>query len=369
MSCKNIFLGLFCLLTVNCSGETDSVRGTEGKDMMRDNGEYSRTSRISDVMTDPVFGGYGRLLFPVQTGYWSGTTLEQLRLTYYSHIDPDMTVEIVNSLKERIQRGEVVFHDIYTDEEKRADVEKRNTVLVFFKGQRGAPYAICNAGGAFAYVGAMHDSFPHALELSRKGYNAFALIYRPDDAYEDLARAIEYINDNAERLEVRADGYSLWGGSAGARMAAALGNGYYLQQLTTRTDILPAAAVIMQYTGYSATSRYDAPTYACVGTADGIASWRTMQSRLQGLAALGIPTEFHAYDGLPHGFGLGTGTVAEGWIDDAVRFWEAQTAASGVNAVRKAAGNGGGVHTVDGMRHGTTQRGVNIINGKKGISR
>ena len=28
--------------------------------------------------------------------------------------------------------------------------------------------------------------------------------------------------------------------------------------------------------------------------------------------------------GLPHGFGLGTGTVAEGWIEDAVRFWESQ---------------------------------------------
>ena len=39
---------------------------------------------------------------------------------------------------------------------------------------------------------------------------------------------------------------------------------------------------------------------------------------------LGIPTEFHHYPGLPHGFGLGTGTVAEGWLDEAAQFWEAQ---------------------------------------------
>lgn len=26
--------------------------------------------------------------------------------------------------------------------------------------------------------------------------------------------------------------------------------------------------------------------------------------------------------GLSHGFGLGTGTVAEGWLDKAVKFWE-----------------------------------------------
>lgn len=37
---------------------------------------------------------------------------------------------------------------------------------------------------------------------------------------------------------------------------------------------------------------------------------------------LGIDTEFHLYPGLRHGFGLGVGTEAEGWIDDAVRFWD-----------------------------------------------
>ena len=57
-------------------------------------------------------------------------------------------------------------------------------------------YRRCRAGGAFAYVGAMQDSFPHALELSKKGYNAFALIYRPgvQTACEDLARVIRFIS-------------------------------------------------------------------------------------------------------------------------------------------------------------------------------
>ena len=47
-----------------------------------------------------------------------------------------------------------------------------------------------------------------------------------------------------------------------------------------------------------------------------------MQRRIEALDALDIPTEFHHYPGLPHGFGLGTGTVAEGWLDQAVAFWE-----------------------------------------------
>ena len=173
------------------------------------------------------------------------------------------------------------------------------------------------------YVGAMQDSFPHALELSRMGYNGFALIYRPDDPYTDLAQAIGFIYDHAEELGVNQEDYSLWGGSAGARMAATLGNEDALPYFG-REDIPQASAVIMQYTGYSIVSEKDAPTYVCVGTNDGIASWRTMQSRLQSLEALGIPTEYHSYEGLPHGFGIGTGTIAEGWINDAAAFWEAQ---------------------------------------------
>ncbi len=286
---------------------------------------YTGDTKISDVINDPCFNDYGRLIFPVNSGYYSGDTLKNLRLTWYNYIDPDKTIEITNYLKAQAVNGETIFYDIYTEAEKAADSEKRNTGLFFFKGNLGEKFAVCNSGGGFAYVAAMHDSFPHALELSKQGYNTFALIYRPgwETAYEDLGRAISFILDNADELEVDTDGYSLWGGSAGARMAATLGNENYLQQYSKRTDIPQASAVIMQYTGYTDTSANDAPTYACVGTNDGIASWRTMQNRLNTLtASYGIATEFHSYDGLTHGFGLGRGTVAEGWIYDAVRFWE-----------------------------------------------
>lgn len=288
---------------------------------------YTEDTRISEVITDPCFGDYGRLIFPVNSGYYSGDTLKDLRLTWYNYIDPDKTVEIANYLKTQAQAGETVFYDIYTEEEKAADPAKRDTGLFFFRGNPGEKFAICNAGGGFAYVAAMHDSFPHALELSKKGYNAFALIYRPgwETAYEDLGRAISFIFDHAQELGVDTDGYSLWGGSAGARMAATLGNSAYLRSYSGRDDIPQASAVIMQYTGYTNASGNDAPTYACVGTSDGIANWRTMKSRLDTLtASYGIDTEFHAYENLPHGFGLGTGTVAEGWIDDAAAFWEKQ---------------------------------------------
>ena len=233
------------------------------------------------------------------------------------------TVVIVNTLCERASNGETVFYDIYTDEEKAEDPAKEDTGLFFFKGTPGEKFAICNAGGGFAYVGAMQDSFPHALELSRRGYNAFALIYRPgaQTACEDLARAIRFMFEHAEELEVNTDGYSLWGGSAGARMAAWLGS--YGTEAFGEGNYPRPAAVVMQYTGHTDYTAGDPATFACVGEHDGIANWQTMQRRLSAMDALGIPTEFHHYPGLPHGFGLGTGTVAEGWLDRAVTFWEA----------------------------------------------
>ena len=241
---------------------------------------------------------------------------------WYSHIQPEKTVEIINRLYSDAAAGNQIFYRMYSDAEIAADRSKADTGLFLFRGEVGKPFAITNAGGGFMYVGAMHDSFPHSLEISKAGYSAFALIYRPDDPYSDLAKAIEFIHDNASELGVKADDYSLWGGSAGARMSAVLGNQAYLQQLTDRIDIPQASAVIMQYTGYTQASQYDAPTYVCVGSNDGIASWRTIQNRLQRLSAMGITTEFHVYEGLGHGFGIGIGTVADGWVNDALKFWQ-----------------------------------------------
>ena len=283
---------------------------------------YTTKTKISEVQGDPAFGDYGRLIFPANSGYMSGSTLGDLRLTWYNYIDPDKTVEICNYLKGHAEAGETVFYDIYTDAEKAADPAKKDTGLFFFKGDPGEKFAVINAGGGFAYVGAMHDSFPHALELSKMGYNAFALIYRPgaQTACEDFARAIAFIFEHAEELEIDTSDYSLWGGSAGARMAAWLGT-YGTESFGEKSYPRPAA-VIVNYTGLSEVTGAEPPTYSAVGTSDGIANWRTMQSRINGIKANGTDAEIEVFEGLPHGFGIGTGTNAEGWLDRAVAFWE-----------------------------------------------
>ena len=287
---------------------------------------YTVDTKVWDVIDDPAFEGYGRLIFPADKTIDKNMTLKEVSsiLTWYNYVNPDSTVEIVNYMKTKAEAGEQIFYDIYRNEEKAADPTKKNTGLFFFRGNSGEKFAIVNAGGGFAFVGAMHDSFPHALELSKKGYNAFALIYRPgaETACEDLARAIAFIHEHADELEVDTVDYSLWGGSAGARMAAWLGS--YGTEAFGETKYPRPGAVIMQYTGLSDVYGNEPPTYACVGTSDGIASYRTMERRINKIKANGTNAEIDIFDGLPHGFGLGEGTIAEGWIDHAIKFWENQ---------------------------------------------
>ena len=78
----------------------------------------------------------------------------------------------------------------------------------------------------------------------------------------------------------------------------------------------------MQYTGLSEVTGREPPTYACVGTADGIASYRTMQRRIAAIKSNGTDAMIEVFPGLAHGFGLGEGTIAEGWLNNAVSFWE-----------------------------------------------
>jgi acetyl esterase/lipase len=139
-------------------------------------------------------------------------------------------------------------------------------------------------------------------------------------ATQDLAAAVTYIFRNAETLGVGTDGYSLWGSSAGARMAAAIGSHGVAHY--GGGDVPKPSAVVMAYTAHSDYSSAEPPTFVVVGEQDGIAPPAIMERRIEALRKSGTEVEYHKYKGVGHGFGLGTGTSAEGWVFDAVRFWE-----------------------------------------------
>jgi acetyl esterase/lipase len=87
-------------------------------------------------------------------------------------------------------------------------------------------------------------------------------------------------------------------------------------------EIPRPSTVVMAYTAHSDYTSAEPPTFVVVGEQDGIAPPASMEKRVEALRASGTAVEYHKYTNLGHGFGIGKGTSAEGWIFEAVRFWE-----------------------------------------------
>ena len=283
-------------------------------------------STLGEVLHHPAFAGFARRILP-----WDDKAYDEqlpLRdigslLPYHSHVAPDLTVSALNRMIDDAAAGRTVFYEFYTAAEMQRDPAKRNAGLFFFRGKPGAPFSVIAPGGGFSYVGSVHEGFPHASEISRLGYNAFVLKYRAgyggEAATADLAAAIAYIFRHAASLEVSTAGYSLWGSSAGARMAAAIGS-----HGTARyggPELHKPSAVVIAYTAHMDLGSDEPPTFVVVGERDGIAPPSTMRRRVNALRSAGTEVEYREYRGLGHGFGPGVGTSAEGWVLQAVQFW------------------------------------------------
>lgn len=133
----------------------------------------NKNTSIKEVIT--YFQPFGKFIFPIAYTNPSHLTISNISslLPYHSHINADTTLAVLNYMKDKYDKKETIFYDIYSEQEKREDPSKKETGLFFFKGKKNAPFAIVNAGGGFSYVGSIHESFPHALYLSQQGYNAF----------------------------------------------------------------------------------------------------------------------------------------------------------------------------------------------------
>jgi len=293
-------------------------------------GHLSTRSTIGEIVRHPSFAGFGHLILP-----WDGRTYdESLPLTrvgsllpYHGHVDPQTVASALNRVIDDAADGQTVFYRFYTEAETQEEPTRAHTGLFFLRGKPGAPFAVVCPGGGFSYVASVHEGFPHAVAISSRGLNAFVLRYRAGHggtvATQDLAAALSFIFRNAERLGVGTTGYSIWGSSAGARMAAAIGS--YGVARYGGDDLPRPTAVVMAYTALQDHSSGDPPTFVVVGDRDGIAPPATMLRRVEALRRSGTPVEYHEYEGVGHGFGLGTGTSAEGWVTEAIRFWERST--------------------------------------------
>lgn len=276
-------------------------------------------STLSDLLEHPKLRLFADKILP-----WDGMkydrTLPLSRISelmpYHHYFNIDDMLMPLNTM---ILSNEPVFYDYYGG-------NVHYTGLFLLRGQPNMPTAVIAAGGGFQYVGSLHEAFPLAQKIVEKGYNAVVVKYRGGVsgqwATKDLAHAVGYLFNHQQKLNIDMNHYSVWGASASARMAAYIGS-YGVQRFGVHDSNIPKPqAVIMLYTGHSDVSNNETPTFAAIGESDNIASPNVMARRIQRLQQQNVKTEFHRYPNVEHGFGLGTGTSAEGWINKAADFWQ-----------------------------------------------
>lgn len=68
-----ILTALFLLFSCNANRANANNIASKEKNMMAS--DITTETKIRDIISNPSFGDWGRLLFPASEGYWSGDTL------------------------------------------------------------------------------------------------------------------------------------------------------------------------------------------------------------------------------------------------------------------------------------------------------
>ena len=214
------------------------------------------------------------------------------------------------------------------------------------------PFAILCPGGALNCVCSYVEGLPFAKELNKLGYHALVVYYHTKDRarypqpQEDLKRAVGEAMSRADKWRLETQGWSLWGCSAGAYVAAsfcmeardtqrpsALILCYPVVTMgehahaDTRTNLLgedPTQEMMEKLSVEKHISPDYPPTYVWNGAADKCVEPVNSRVLEAALAEAGVPHKAEEFEGVGHGASLAKGTNAEVWFSHAVTFWEEQ---------------------------------------------
>lgn len=319
---KRLFLFILAMLTVNLTACAQSRITSEVNNTGR---HITVNDTVSFIINHSAFEGFGRYLMPWDNhnrNYDIPITQIGLLMPYHDYIRPQVVVDSVNYMIDEVSRGEIIFYDFYTQQDKDADPSKANVGLFFFRGNPGAPFVLLIPGGGFSYVGSLHEGFPLAVEIAKKGYNAFVIKYRPSRTLitSDVVAALSYIFDHSVSLGVSTNDFSLWGLSAGGTPVADIS----LSGMAAygKADLPKPCMAVFLYAWQPRFSQNDPAVFTAIGETDRIGNVKRLEIEVRASQAAGANIEYHLFRNTGHGFGLGTGTNAEGWLDLAILFWE-----------------------------------------------
>lgn len=215
--------------------------------------------------------------------------------------------------------------------------------------------AIICPGGGYGMVCSSIEGVPIARKLNELGISALIVYYRVrkkahfPNPQDDLARAVREIHEKSGDYHLDMSDYSIWGSSAGGHLVGTFGTStmgykkYHLPKPGALILIYPVTSLEKEIT-HAGTRKYligkDAsheeelrrsvytnvdkdfpPTFVWCGDADSTVPKVNTELMVQVLEKNNVEHESRIYPGVEHGVGPATGTAAEGWIDEAVRFW------------------------------------------------
>lgn len=115
---------------------------------------------------------------------------------------------------------------LYAQAERAREPRLKRVRLEGLRVVRNAPAVLICPGGGYRFVSTANEGRPFAEACAAHGLNAFVLTYsvgrraRYPNPLRDLARAVWYLRENAEALEIDADRLVLMGSSAAGHLCA-----------------------------------------------------------------------------------------------------------------------------------------------------
>lgn len=320
--------------------------------------EITTRTRLCKVLKMEEFAGFKEYLncFTGLRGWWSGLfPMKQFDRMW----NAQSMCDGFNRLRQLSAQGEKIFYPIYEEEQAKHQPELKAQYLFHFPVQKKARFVAICAGGGYGAVCSMVEAFPVARRLNELGYHAFVVNYRTGkyavapNPQDDLARAVGYILEHEGELNVEAADYAVAGFSAGGHLAAGFGTealGYKHYGLPKPDMLFLAYPVITMGEYGHEGSRRNLLGRKNEGNKELIYRysiekqvtkdypscfvWQCGQDRevpvensrllVEALDKQNIPYIYRTYPGEAHGLALGEGTPAEGWLYQAVKFWEGQ---------------------------------------------
>lgn len=287
----------------------------------------------------------------------AGTTLGE----YVGNMAQDCAAAM-DYLTDCYRQGRQVTYKVYMAEEIAAEANRNEVELYYFPSHtEKTKYVVVMSGNVLNKTSNLSEGYATAWQLHELGYTVFVLRYRVfqkasnNAPLDDLGNAIRYITDHAAEFGVQTEDYALLGYSSGGHLAGLFGSeehGYRNYGVPKPGALLlgypindffeykPIYHMMMdpwvlqdryyEWTISGAVTDDYPPVYHWYGMDDYVFPllWYPAQrpALTRTLKEHHIPYKEVIYRRATHGVGTGSNTDADGWINDAVAFWEEQTA-------------------------------------------